>query len=112
GISACTVLRRGSGSAESYPLSLHDALPIYGGVVCDGTDVVGRVPGVRVELGCRSGEFQEGLEVDVFGDPFGQRLQHRGGLGAFGDRKSTRLNSSHVKITYAVFCFRKKDERA
>src|SRR5690606_40696158 len=29
-----------------------------------------------------------------------------GGLG--GDRKSTRLNSSHVKISYAVFCLKKK----
>src|SRR5690606_40649507 len=31
----------------------------------------------------------------------------RGGAGA-GDRKSTRLNSSHVKISYAVFCLKKK----
>src|SRR5690606_39683045 len=29
-------------------------------------------------------------------------------LGACGDRKSTRLNSSHVKISYAVFCLKKK----
>src|SRR5436309_5863241 len=28
-----------------------------------------------------------------------------------GDRKSTRLNSSHVKISYAVFCLKKKNER-
>src|SRR5690606_41957386 len=27
---------------------------------------------------------------------------------SFGDRKSTRLNSSHVKISYAVFCLKKK----
>src|SRR5690606_39986861 len=27
------------------------------------------------------------------------------------DRKSTRLNSSHVKISYAVFCLKKKNER-
>src|SRR5690606_40376101 len=27
-----------------------------------------------------------------------------------GDRKSTRLNSSHVKISYAVFCLKKKKE--
>src|SRR6201989_934478 len=27
------------------------------------------------------------------------------------DRKSTRLNSSHVEISYAVFCLKKKDER-
>src|SRR5690606_40756112 len=26
--------------------------------------------------------------------------------GSFGDRKSTRLNSSHVKISYAVFCLK------
>src|SRR5690349_22101636 len=26
----------------------------------------------------------------------------------FGDRKSTRLNSSHVEISYAVFCLKKK----
>src|SRR5436309_11909132 len=29
-------------------------------------------------------------------------------LGVFRDRKSTRLNSSHVKISYAVFCLKKK----
>src|SRR5699024_11552520 len=29
-------------------------------------------------------------------------------LSVVGDRKSTRLNSSHVSISYAVFCFKKK----
>src|SRR5690606_41051390 len=29
-------------------------------------------------------------------------------LDGLGDRKSTRLNSSHVKISYAVFCLKKK----
>src|SRR5207302_2815767 len=29
-------------------------------------------------------------------------------LGSSSDRKSTRLNSSHVKISYAVFCLKKK----
>src|SRR5690554_7450894 len=28
-----------------------------------------------------------------------------------GDRKSTRLNSSHVRISYAVFCLKKKKQR-
>src|SRR5690606_40265275 len=32
----------------------------------------------------------------------------RGGFGLPEDRKSTRLNSSHVKISYAVFCLKKK----
>src|SRR5690606_40937064 len=31
--------------------------------------------------------------------------------GQRGDRKSTRLNSSHVKISYAVFCLKKKNQR-
>src|SRR5436309_6075924 len=31
---------------------------------------------------------------------------------AAGDRKSTRLNSSHVKISYAVFCLKKKKKKA
>src|SRR5690554_6983002 len=30
------------------------------------------------------------------------------GLGGLTDRKSTRLNSSHVRISYAVFCLKKK----
>src|SRR5436309_9981950 len=34
-------------------------------------------------------------------------LRH-GVAGGIGDRKSTRLNSSHVKISYAVFCLKKK----
>src|SRR5215469_17658947 len=34
---------------------------------------------------------------------------HGGGLGR-GDRKSTRLNSSHVEISYAVFCLTKKKQ--
>src|SRR5690606_42036480 len=36
-----------------------------------------------------------------------RRLAPAGGRGG-GDRKSTRLNSSHVKISYAVFCLKKK----
>src|SRR5690606_24412778 len=33
------------------------------------------------------------------------------GVAALADRKSTRLNSSHVKISYAVFCLKKKKQR-
>src|SRR5438874_8087424 len=33
------------------------------------------------------------------------------GNGCFKDRKSTRLNSSHVEISYAVFCLKKKKKR-
>src|SRR2546427_2966555 len=34
------------------------------------------------------------------------------GIGGGGDRKSTRLNSSHSQISYAVFCLKKKKKRA
>src|SRR5690606_41533839 len=40
-------------------------------------------------------------EIDQFGGV-------AAGLPAHQDRKSTRLNSSHVKISYAVFCLKKK----
>src|SRR3712207_7986400 len=33
-----------------------------------------------------------------------------GDRGAAGDRKSTRLNSSHANISYAVFCLKKKNK--
>src|SRR5690606_40458310 len=36
------------------------------------------------------------------------RIRHLGQLALLADRKSTRLNSSHVKISYAVFCLKKK----
>src|SRR5256886_12352038 len=36
------------------------------------------------------------------------RLQDADLPGYFGDRKSTRLNSSHSQISYAVFCLKKK----
>src|SRR5438874_10455053 len=71
---------------EIYTLSLHDALPIY----------------------------LEVAEADV--DPLAARRHDRGHLArradqldAQGDRKSTRLNSSHVEISYAVFCLKKKN---
>src|SRR5690349_23900253 len=46
-------------------------------------------------------------------EPDSRRVQHRRGQagadrGSVEDRKSTRLNSSHVEISYAVFCLKKK----
>src|SRR5690606_13488485 len=40
--------------------------------------------------------------------PLTAQVRRKCGAGAGGDRKSTRLNSSHVKISYAVFCLKKK----
>src|SRR2546426_6359931 len=38
-------------------------------------------------------------------------VPHRGAAAARLDRKSTRLNSSHLVISYAVFCLKKKKKR-
>src|SRR5947209_16400998 len=40
------------------------------------------------------------------------RGHRRGGVDHGGDRKSTRLNSSHANTSYAVFCFKKKNSLA
>src|SRR5690349_22836911 len=64
-------------------LSLHDALPI-------SNWLAGTVP-----VSCDAGSVPSRLLA----------------LTAAIDRKSTRLNSSHVEISYAVFCLKKKNQR-
>src|SRR3989454_8321953 len=68
-------------TTEIYPLSLHDALPIF-------------EPVRRIEGGIVTERLHEVPRPDV--PPTAQ------------DRKSTRLNSSHLVISYAVFCLKKK----
>src|SRR3989442_2916500 len=44
---------------------------------------------------------------------YGAGIQWRaGGQAIVADRKSTRLNSSHVRISYAVFCLKKKKKQS
>src|SRR5690606_41902392 len=47
--------------------------------------------------------------VVVAPDSFKGSLTAQDAAAAMADRKSTRLNSSHVKISYAVFCLKKKN---
>src|SRR5258708_37254296 len=68
-------------TTEIYTLSLHDALPICRGLAV----VVVAGHGQHTALGENAGE-----------------------VGVLEDRKSTRLNSSHQIISYAVFCLKKK----
>src|SRR3712207_8583037 len=76
-------------TTEIYTLSLHDALPIYCRVfhLFPLREVRGSKPRYT------------GLS---------NRVVERTSERRYGDRKSTRLNSSHANISYAVFCLKKK----
>src|SRR6266699_5743411 len=70
-------------TTEIYTLSLHDALPI------------------SVSGDARAGAALAACAREI-------HHQHHPRARPAGDRKSTRLNSSHVRISYAVFCLKKK----
>src|SRR5687768_17894508 len=76
-------------TTEIYTLSLHDALPIWCGPA-------------HLDLSRRSPNFLTRLLIK----PHHER--RRAILFITLDRKSTRLNSSHGYISYAVFCLKKK----
>src|SRR6266496_4504849 len=96
-------------TTEIYPLSLHDALPILYHIGNNGFhgyvyETALRHPGIVVmhesnlhhliaDLTIKRGDW----------DAYVRECEFEG-----GDRKSTRLNSSHVEISYAVFCLKKK----
>src|SRR5256885_14636544 len=77
-------------TTEIYTLSLHDALPIccdcLGRVFCGGETLTAELQG-----------------------RFFERMSTAELVNLYGDRKSTRLNSSHLVISYAVFCLKKKN---
>src|SRR2546430_17186398 len=77
-------------TTEIYTLSLHDALPIsLGSAVLRSAE--------QFSVGRERSRLVAALH-----------LHARFGRGC-GDRKSTRLNSSHSQISYAVFCLKKKN---
>src|SRR5690349_22993069 len=66
-------------------------------------------PFVRVNAG---GLPDQLLEAELFGaEPGAFTGATKLRVGRFEDRKSTRLNSSHVEISYAVFCLKKKKDK-
>src|SRR3712207_8635872 len=85
-------------TTEIYTLSLHDALPIS------------ELPLTPADLADFGGPVAEARIEDLVADgvlrrrPTGWYWAGRGRP----DRKSTRLNSSHANISYAVFCLKKK----
>src|SRR5205807_3074654 len=66
--------------------------------------------GDRNRIGCRHYETFgfTGKRENRFGS---RNTQGCGSSGAILDRKSTRLNSSHLVISYAVFCLKKKKKK-
>src|SRR2546430_12835540 len=88
----CFFFFNDTATTEIYTLSLHDALPIC------GADELGHL-GVAMLAG-------EIVLVAL------ERRDERAVLERVRqDRKSTRLNSSHSQISYAVFCLKKKKQQ-
>src|SRR5206468_8246635 len=97
---------------ELYTLSLHDALPIFSSVSAVAERnaegfLKGRQYSVKIfvslaamllvaGIGCREKPVDTGALITAQT------------VGLEQDRKSTRLNSSHDQISYAVFCLKKK----
>src|SRR2546430_11343575 len=82
-------------TTEIYTLSLHDALPISGKFLYTCNEGNGTISAFTVNAA-------SGTLTPIAGTPFGFSNWSQ------GDRKSTRLNSSHSQISYAVFCLKKK----
>src|SRR5690606_41430704 len=99
-------------TSQLYPLSLHDALPIYYRPQSQQRVLMDDIQGGIDELG-----------VLLMGHPrggywFGSQLsiEEARRLAPYNNAttlrsEGTRLNSSHVKISYAVFCLKKKKKR-
>src|SRR5439155_23870335 len=92
-----------------YTLSLHDALPICIERIVDADERDAMLADVEPPRRAR-GHVGSGAQPDAFAHSVTlQAVVHcLPETGAHTDRKSTRLNSSHVAISYAVFCLKKK----
>src|SRR5689334_24786042 len=88
-------------TTEIYTLSLHDALPI--------SSKLSSLKRFKDDAGeVRSG-YECGAGIANFNDvKVGDILECFNVQKLSADRKSTRLNSSHSSISYAVFCLKKK----
>src|SRR5947209_9549743 len=89
----------GTATIENYTLSLHDALPISQRKPHGGRGAPRDQPSDRISS-VQSRDRRKGARARSF-------VRMRFDPTA-GDRKSTRLNSSHANISYAVFCLKQK----
>src|SRR3989442_8805638 len=82
-------------TTEIYTLSLHDALPIF--ISASNRSTSRPTPRFTISV-CRA-------STSSWSRTFRRAWKYG------SDRKSTRLNSSHVRISYAVFCLKKKKKQ-
>src|SRR3712207_7993167 len=104
---AYVVFFNDTATTEIYTLALHDALPIFGahdpGLLADRQLSEGRAPArnrLRYAGGRRAPRAKVAGRQERSRRPLCSPVTGR-------DRKSTRLNSSHANISYAVFCLKK-----
>src|SRR5207244_9100069 len=97
--------------AQRSPLSLHDALPISsifasptGAPVRTAVTVSGRALSIPAIVEWAATQYVQRFSVLTAISTSCRSVAERAPL----DRKSTRLNSSHQIISYAVFCLKKK----
>src|SRR5690606_41593072 len=98
-------------STQTYPLSLHDALPILSPRLPDGVILAGDSGSVAAWYALHL-QLRPGMLASLSGTlatmgsavPYALAAKLAHPERPVIDRKSTRLNSSHVKTSYAVFC--------
>src|SRR3712207_7917607 len=86
-------------TTEIYTLSLHDALPIW---MASARQIAAPMPRVPPVIKATRPSSLLPARVTLVASC----------VVAIRDRKSTRLNSSHANISYAVFCLKKKKKKA
>src|SRR5690242_21911897 len=103
-LSSTFFLLNDTATTEIYTLSLHDALPIFGGLDLAGVDASQQEAGEAV-----AGERVCAVYGERHRAIVAREAHCAAGKLILEDRKSTRLNSSHMSISYAVFCLKKKN---
>src|SRR5205807_8740074 len=99
-------------STDISTLSLHDALPIY---IAQFLELLGLwiTHGIIIIDAIHFGCFEQNLSIEFNSTQSCCRIGGEERIATTSrednqDRKSTRLNSSHLVISYAVFCLKKK----
>src|SRR5690606_41133403 len=96
-------------TTELYTRSLHDALPIFRQIeIVVGLSAPSIVWSESLCFGPKQPVNTNEITPKQAARNTHRRIAVLPSVGMPLDRKSTRLNSSHVKISYAVFCLKKK----